>query len=209
MGDILVDLVEWIQQLPTIAIYLTILGIAYVENVLPPVPGDLIVVFGGYLAGSGQLNLAGVIILASIGGVAGFMSMYVIGWRVGDAILKENRMRWIPRRRIHRATEWFSKFGYGLIAANRFLSGLRSVISLTVGMAKVDPLRTLFYSSLSTIIWVVLISVLGFELGENWEAVNDYLSRYSLIVTILIIIFIGLQITRYWLNIRKTAEGNS
>ena len=71
MAEIFTGLVEWMSALSPVATYLTILSVAYLENVLPPVPGDMIVVFGGYMAGLGVLNPWVVIGLATIGGTLG------------------------------------------------------------------------------------------------------------------------------------------
>jgi membrane protein DedA with SNARE-associated domain len=171
------------SALPVIWVYVTILSIAYVENVAPPIPGDMVVVFGGYLAGLGQLNLVNVVVLSTIGGALGFMTMYAIGHRLGDRLMEPGRARWIPRAKVQKVRETIRKWGYGVVAANRFLSGLRSVISLTVGMAHMKPWRTAAYATLSAAVWTALIAYLGYLAGENWEAVKGYLSTYGKVIT--------------------------
>ncbi len=203
MSEIIADLVGWIQQQPAWAVYLGILGVAYLENLLPPIPGDLLVVFGGYLASRGQLLFAGVVILATIGGTAGFMTMYEFGKKLGPALLSDKRFRWLPHKRLRRATNWFGRVGNRLILANRFLSGLRSVISITVGIAHTRPLPTLIYSAISSLVWVSLLTYLGFSLGENWELVQNYLNRYGQFMGAAIVLFIGIQLLRYTLSVRQ------
>ncbi|MFV1979940.1 MAG: DedA family protein, partial [Rhodothermia bacterium] len=72
MLDLLTQTLDWMARLPPVLMYLTVLVIAYGENVVPPIPGDMIVVFGGYLAGISTLNIWVVILLSTIGGTAGF-----------------------------------------------------------------------------------------------------------------------------------------
>jgi membrane protein DedA with SNARE-associated domain len=190
---------SWMQALPPLWAYLTLLVIAYGENVAPPIPGDMVVVFGGYLAGLGQLHLGVVILLSTIGGALGFMSVFILGYRLGEAVLDTDRLRWLPRDGVDRARRWIRRYGYGVVAANRFLSGARSVISLTAGMAKMDPWRTFFWCSVSALLWTGLISYAGYAVGDNWEVVVAYLRAYGrVILTLLILVAAGLGGRWYW-----------
>ncbi|MDG1755679.1 MAG: DedA family protein [Rhodothermales bacterium] len=198
MAEIFTGLVEWMSALSPVATYLTILSVAYLENVLPPVPGDMIVVFGGYMAGLGVLNPWVVIGLATIGGTLGFMSMYAIGHRVGLGLLDPDRYKWLPKRRILKARTYLQRWGYSLIAANRFLSGLRSVISLTVGMAHMSITRTTVWSFVSALVWTTLLTWAGVFVGENWTVVGGYLRTYGVVVTVIIVLFVLLRLFLYW-----------
>jgi len=194
MGEFLTDIVEWMSSLPTLWAYVIILTIAYGENVLPPIPGDMIIVFGGYMAGIDRLDLIPVIVLSTLGGSFGFMTMYVFGNRIGHRVSKKGPPRWVPPKRMERARELLSRWGNGLILANRFLPGLRSVISITVGMADKPVGRTTLYATASALVWSVILVGLGYVFGENWEAVSSYLKTYGSVVFALIIGFAGLQL---------------
>jgi len=182
MVDLITDLVTWMEGLPPELMYLVILVIAYGENVLPPIPGDMIVVFGGYLAGKSTLALSGVIILSTIGGAAGFMTMFYLGRRIGSAIMQPHKYRWLPKDHIATGQRWLKRWGYGLIAVNRFLSGTRSVISLVAGMARMPGRPVLIASTFSAALWCGLIAWLGFVVGDNWEIVGHYLEVYGQVV---------------------------
>jgi len=192
MVDVLTDLATWMEGLPPELMYLMILMIAYVENVFPPIPGDMIVVFGGYLAGKSALMLSGVILFATIGGAAGFMTMFFVGGRIGTAIMQPNRFRWLPKDQIATSRRWLSRWGYGLIAVNRFLSGTRSVISLVAGMAKMRIRPVLIASTFSAAIWCALIAWLGYIVGDNWEIVGHYLAIYGKVVLWVMVVGIVL-----------------
>lgn len=208
MSEFIVDVTTWVQQQPVWIIYTGILLVAYLENLLPPVPGDLLVVFGGYLISTGELTFFGVITLATIGGTVGFMTMYAFGRRLGPGLLHGTRYKWIPRRRLRRAMDWFGKIGYRLILANRFLSGLRSVISLTVGIIRTKWLLTTLCAGISSVLWVSVLAFLGFSLGENWEVVQQYLSRYGQFMGLAIVLFILIQLLRFWMSTRQNTEGD-
>jgi len=203
MGHWFIDIFDWMATLPPMWAYGTILVIAFGENVLPPIPGDMVVVFGGYLVGLGQLEFVPVIVLSTIGGAAGFMTMYAVGFRLGDALLDPKRFRWIPRDKIEKAREWIGKWGFGVVAANRFLSGLRSVISLTVGMAHMRPTTTAAYAALSAFLWTTVIAYLGLQVGQNWKVVRVYLSTYAWLVTGLLAIVVVVQMGRFYLRKRS------
>lgn len=190
---------DWMLAMRPVWAYVLVLAVAYGENVVPPIPGDLIVVFGGYLAGVGKLHLGMVILLSSLGGAFGFMTMYAVGYRIGDAVFDPHRLRWLPKRRIGQARDWIKRYGYGVVAANRFLSGARSVISLTVGMAHMNGWRTALFASVSALIWCSIISYAGYALGENWRVVGAYLQRYGTVILVLLgvlIIFQGVRLYR-------------
>ncbi len=197
VGDLLTELVTWMSAQPTVWIYVMIVVVAYVENVVPPIPGDMVVVFGGYLAGVGSLDLGTVILLSTIGGTAGFMTMYAIGVRLGTAILDPHRFRWLPKARLLRSRDYLRRWGAWLIGANRFLAGLRSVISLSVGMARKPVGSTLALSTASAFVWTAILSAAGYYVGENWDVVGGYLQQYGVVVVILMLVFAAVQVWRF------------
>ena len=206
MENLFADLIEWMTQVPPLWAYLIILVIAYGENVLPPIPGDLIIVFGGYLVGLGKLDFFVVVLLATLGGAVGFMTMYAVGAHVGKAILDPNRYRWLPKPYIAKTQAWMKRWGYGVVAAKRFLSGARSVISLTVGMAHMHVGRTAALATLSAAVWTALITLAGYVVGENWQIVSVYLRRYGQVVLALILVLIVIQLVRAYRARKKTPE---
>lgn len=194
----------WMQGLAPVWAYLTLLVIAYGENVAPPIPGDMVVVFAGYLAGLGHLHLGIVVVLSTVGGALGFMTMFALGYRLGHAVLDPNRFRWMPRQGFQKARGWIHEYGYGVIAANRFLSGARSVISLTAGMAHMKPWPTLWWCTVSALLWTGIISYAGYAVGDNWEIVVIYLRAYGRTVLVLLVL-VGLAVFVRWYWFRRQA----
>lgn len=202
MSEFVTDILNWMEGLPPLVAYLVILGVAYGENVLPPVPGDIVVVFGGYLVGIGKLSFVIVVLLSTIGGLLGFMTMYAIGHAVGDAVMDPDRLRWIPKHQMQKANSWLSRYGFGLVAANRFLSGLRSVISLAVGAAHMDPWKTAGFATLSAAVWTFLIAYGGYSVGENWEIIGAYLRDYGRLVLGIMVVGACIQLVRLYFKQR-------
>jgi membrane protein DedA with SNARE-associated domain len=199
MIDGVSDFFDWMKALPAVWAYLTLFAVAYGENVMPPLPGDMVVVFAGYMAGLGLLHLGLVIALSTIGGALGFMTMYGVGARLGHAVLSSDRFRWLPRDGVERAQRWLQDYGYAVIAANRFLSGARSVISLTAGAFQMEAARTAWWCTLSALVWTGLISYAGYAVGENWDLVVQYLRLYGRgVLTVLVLLAIAAAARWYW-----------
>jgi len=213
MAELLSDIVAWMEGLPAGWIYVTVFAIAYLENVVPPIPGDMVVVFGGYLAGLGRVEFVPVVVLATVAGALGFMSVYALGRWVGEAALDPSRLRWVPKRAAWKARDWLRRWGYGVVAANRFLSGARSVISLMVGAAKMRPVPVALWATLSAAVWTVLIAYLGAVVGENWTVIGDWLARYSQVVTVVLVaglmVYFGVKWRRRRLAARRASQRNS
>jgi membrane protein DedA with SNARE-associated domain len=186
--DLITDFATWIETLPPVGILLVLGIVAYIENVLPPIPGDMIIVLGGYLAGLGLVSFLGLVVVCSLGGLLGFLTMFFIGRWIGDVALNTDRYKWLPRGPVDRVRGWLFRYGYRVVLANRFLSGARSVIALMVGAARMDVLRTSVFAGISATIWTVLIAYGGFVVGDNWPLVADYLIAYGRFVTAILVV---------------------
>ena len=208
MGDWLPAFVEWMEQIPPLWAYLAIFAIAYGENVIPPIPGDMVVVFGGYLVGVGKLSMWLVVLLGTVGGALGFMTMYAVGYLVGEKVLEQRRIQWLPMDRVDPVRRWLRRWGYGVVAANRFLSGARSVISLTVGMAETPVMQTAAFATLSAAVWTSLIAYGGYALGENWPLVGQYIRAYGEFVLLALAILAVAFLAKYLYSRRFGSGGD-
>lgn len=184
------------QISPAIA-YLIIGVSAYTENVIPPIPGDTVVVLGAYLVSIGQLNFWGVYISTIIGSVAGFVTMYYIGRKFGRSfIYKKPRSKIFKEADIRKAEIWFGKWGYGVIAANRFLSGTRSVISLFAGLFHLKIVLVVLLSILSAAVWNAILLFAGLLVGKNWEIIMTIISQYNNVLIAVTVFILGYIIYR-------------
>ncbi len=192
------QIVDWILTLSPVYIYLIFTLVAYVENILPPIPGDVLVAFGGYLAAEQVISFVPVLTFTTIASVFGFMSMYAIGWYFGDRIEQERHRFWLMRfidvKYFDKISRWMSRWGQGVILANRFLAGTRSAISLASGMSKTTVYSTIINSFISSILWNTILLTFGWIVHENWQIIGHYLNVYGWIVLILIVIAICVRV---------------
>jgi membrane protein DedA with SNARE-associated domain len=213
MADQIVQqIVDWISVAPPLGVYLIFFGIAYLENVVPPIPGDVLVAFGGYLVAEGVIRMTPVWTLTVVASVLGFMTMYWVGYKWG-AQIEANKgkhivLRYIDYKYFERGKSWMSRWGQGVVLANRFLAGTRSVISLTAGMSHLNITPTIISSLVSSILWNTLLLAMGWLIRDNWHVIGHYLSNYGKIILALIALFIVLKLT-FSKSSGKSAEENS
>jgi len=191
------DLVLWLQSLDPLLIYIAVFFIAFIENVFPPSPSDLVVVFAGSLIGIGRVGFVETLLITTLGSTAGFVVMYKIGDWFGARIIEGGKIKFLPLEGVHKVESWFARYGYGIIIANRFLAGTRAVVSFFAGMSKLNLTKTTLLSFLSALAWNAILLTGGFFLGENWQDIDFYLSTYSKVVTGIVVIAIIVFVIRY------------
>lgn len=180
--------VDWLQALPPGWIYAVLFATAFLENVLPPFPGDISAVVAGYLGGLGLIGLVPTIFSISTGSVCGFMVMYAVGLRLGDAVEDPQRLRWIPRGPVAKGRRWLRRWGYGLVLANRFLSGTRAVVTLLAGASRLRAGLTAVCAAVSALVWTTLLVYAGRAVGANWGTILPWLRRYGQVVTAIVLV---------------------
>jgi membrane protein DedA with SNARE-associated domain len=189
-----------LHSLPDFLVYLLLGLSAFVENVFPPIPGDTITAFGAFLVGTGKLSFIGVYFSTTLGSLLGFMSLFWVGSYLGRHFFIEKDYRFLRAKDIVKAEEWFGRYGYLLIAFNRFLPGVRSAISLAGGISRLKAGRVTLLAFVSCAAWNLIWIIAGYMLGSNWQAVEASMGaimmKYNLaifIVVVLIALFIFIR----------------
>lgn len=138
------DIFKYIQTLDDIW-FLIISGLfSFLENLIPPLPSDVIVGFCAFLSKNQGLSYLSALILINIFmSSLGFMTLYFLGHKLQEKIYT---LKWFKKDQIEKTHLWFNKYGYLLITVNRFFPGIRSVIGLYAGMANLEIKKVLFFS---------------------------------------------------------------
>ncbi|MCU0593986.1 MAG: DedA family protein [Desulfobacterota bacterium] len=183
-----------LRDLPDVLIYLLLGLSAFVENLVPPIPGDTITAFGAFLVGVGKLSFAWVYISTTIGSLLGFMCLFWLGGFLGRHFFIERDFRFLRAKDIIKAEEWFGRYGYFLILFNRFMPGIRSAVALAAGISRFRTVPVLFLSLLSCAAWNLIWIFMGHTLGTHWETVEkkmgDFLVRYNVAMIVLIVLVV-------------------
>ncbi len=184
-------------------IYLTIFFFAFIENLFPPSPSDIIVVIGGSLVGTGTISFVPLLISATLGSLAGFLTAFIIGWQFDKKLIHSGKIKFINIQSVDKVETAFRKWGYYLIVANRFLPGTRAVISFFAGMSRLNVNKTTILSLVSSALWNIILIFLGISFGENVDLIDGYLKTYSTIIWIFTGVIILFFVVRYFIIKRK------
>ena len=190
--------------------YLGVMFLIAIENIFPPIPSELILVFGGFITTKMQVNLFMMIIFSTLGSLCGALSLYYIGRILNKDRLKNiiggktGRFTGLKQDDVDKATAWFDKKGYTAVFYCRFIPIVRSLISIPAGMNKMNIMKFSFYSVMGSTIWNVILLILGNKVGENWKIITIIIDKYSIIILcILVFIVVLLVIKFYFKRIKK------
>lgn len=176
------SIIEYLLHVPWPVILLAGFLCTFVENIFPPSPSDSILLFLGSLTTMGTVPYLPLLLTSSIGSILGFYVMFKLGKKFNTFITTTKKFSFIDRKHIVKVEKWFHRWGYGIIVANRGLSGTRGIISFFAGMSHLPTKKTMIYASISAIIWNVLVIQLGRLAGENWNTMKDKLGNYEVLI---------------------------
>jgi len=188
-------LLNHFDKMPDFLIYLVLGFSAFLENIFPPAPGDMIVAFGAFLVGAERADFVGVFISTTLGSLLGFMTLFWLGGYLGRRFFIERDFFFFKKENIIRTGNWFKKYGYFIVTFNRFFPGIRSVISIAGGIYKLDRMKVFFLALLSAALWNLIWMTIGYTLGSNWKMVENELktifARYNFVVlSLLSVLFV-------------------
>ncbi len=156
--------------------YLGLFFATFLENIIPPIPSELIMPFGGYLASTGRLNLVGAMLIATLGSLCGTLPYYFLGRvlhkkKVLRRAEKYGKFFLIGRKTAEDAFQLFEKNGKRIVFFSRFVPGARGLVSLPAGSANMNFLQFFLYTFAGTFIRAALLTGIGYYLGQNREKI--------------------------------------
>jgi len=167
--------------------YLGIGLLMFLENIFPPIPSELIMPLAGFTAAQGELSFAGAVTAGIAGSVLGQLPLYYLGRLAGEERLKrwaDKYGKWltVSHEEIERAKGWFDQHGGKAVLICRLIPGIRSLISIPAGMAQMNLVTFLLYSTVGMGVWALALAWLGLVLGQNYELVSQYLGPVTYVV---------------------------
>lgn len=174
--------------------YLSIVLLMAVESSLIPFPSEVIMIPAGILVAEGRLNFFGALgsaILGSLGG--GFINYYLAYFLGRPAVFKVGRFFWLSEEKLISIENYFVKYGDLTTFFGRLIPGVRQLISLPAGLAKMNVPKFAFYTGLGAGIWSLILLVVGMgvsRLQEDWHVLwHQY--NLALVLAILGLCAIG------------------
>ncbi|ASK62777.1 alkaline phosphatase [Virgibacillus phasianinus] len=182
---------NWITDFMEQFGYIGIFLMMALENVFPPIPSEVILPFGGFLTTNSSLTVVGVVVSATAGSIVGAIVLYGIGRLIDVERLEKIIDRWgqiirIKREDIYKADAWFDRYGYWTVLFCRMVPLIRSLISIPAGMSNMKFWLFLVFTTIGTIVWNVILVMVGAALGESWKDILQFMDIYSTIAYIII-----------------------
>lgn len=162
------------------------------ENIIPPIPSEVILPLAGFRARTGTLNLLTVWPAATAGSVLGALLLYGLGaWLGHDRLRSLAGHRWFifaSQKDIDRGDELFDRHGGKVVLLARCVPFLRSVVSIPAGITGMPLLRFTVLTAIGSGVWNAAFLWLGWVLGENWGTVEQWLGPVSYVVIGLLVV---------------------
>ena len=195
-SDLLSDLPELIGQAVETNQwlgYIAIFAAMFLENLLPPIPSELIMPLGGFYVQQGQLDLVLVVSAGLLGTVLGALPWYGIGRLINEERIEvwlNRHGRWIgiSANELTRSRRWFSRYGTALVFWGRLVPGIRTLISVPAGIEMMPIVPFLLWTSAGSLIWTALLTVAGMALGEGYSNVEFWIEPVSKFVKGLLVV---------------------
>ncbi len=163
-------LLHWLNAFTTSVIqsggYWGIIFSMALESFMVPIPSEIILPFGGYLASAGKLSVLGVIFSGAIGGTIGSVGLYYASMFFGNKFIKKwGRYFLISERHLEMTSKWFDEYGDFAIFVTRLLPVVRGLISIPAGISKMNVWTFTLYTFVGTFIWSTILAYFGFQMG--------------------------------------------
>ena len=212
---------NWFSSLMGNLNYWTVFILMYVEGIVIPVPSELIVSPAAYHAAAGHLNVTLVIIFATLGAVLGSATNYVAAYYLGRPIVykfansKLGHLCLLNQEKIEKSEKYFNDHGVMATLTGRLLPGIRQVISVPAGLAKMTFWKFMLYTTIGAGIWNCVLAALGWYLHSivPEEQLNEKILEYNHHIKVVILSLFGMMvayfIVRRFLNRRKKNKAQS
>jgi len=190
--------------------YVAVFGLSFISAMGLPVGAELAVIYGGVLA-SGQiphephhLNLAVVIVLASLGEVLGSLAGYLIGFYGGRALVDRfGKYVLLTHKDLDRAEAWFARHGEPLVLFGRFIPLLRSFVSFAAGLGEMAIGKFVAFTVIGCAVWCTALASVGFALGSSYNHVLKGFNDAGYVLAALAVVAVVLLFVHRYRVVRE------
>jgi len=178
--------------------YWGIFLLMFLESTFFPFPSEIIMIPAGYLAFKGEMSLAMIILVGILGSVFGALLNYYLAKFFGRAfILKFGKYFFIKEETLDKLESFFTKHGEISTFTGRLMPGIRQLISLPAGLARMNIAKFSFYTAIGAGIWVIVLVAVGYLVGSNEELISEYLKSATLIALVSVVLITVFYVLRY------------
>jgi membrane protein DedA with SNARE-associated domain len=186
--------------------YAGLAAFMFLENIIPPVPSEIIMPWAGFQAANGRFSYTLAVLVGSAGSLAGSTAWYFVARRVGPERLArwiDSHGRWLGifPEDLEKAQRAFRRRGWLIVCVGRLLPGVRTLISVPAAFAGMPLVPFVAFSATGTVIWTAALAAGGWILGARYEALGNYLSHAATAVFAVMVLIVIIRNVRR----RKTA----
>ncbi len=169
------------------------------ESACIPVPSEATMLFAGFNVSDGQYSLFAAVAVGSVANLVGSWIAYAIGYygRI-DLLEKHGKKLHIKKSHLEMADRWFERHGDATVFFTRMLPIVRTFISLPAGVAKMPFWRFSALTLAGCIPWVLMLTFIGKQAGDNWEKWKDSLHYVDYAVVAAIVVGVAYLVIRRW-----------
>ena len=185
LHDIVMTIVEWVNQFG----YLGIFIMMFLESTFFPFPSEVAMIPAGYLAAKGDMNLIAAIVVGTLGSLTGALFNYYLARKYGrKGVLRFGKYFFFTEDKLQKMEAFFVNHGSFSTFVARLIPGVRQLVSLPAGLSKMPLDKFALHTTLGAGLWVIVLVLLGYFLGENEELIHEYLHQIVLVTLGLIVI---------------------
>lgn len=191
----LTEIVNWIVSTVGSLGYPGIFLLMLIESSFIPFPSEVIMIPAGYLASKGDMNIAIAIACGILGSLMGALINYYLAiWLGRPLLIRYGKYVMFKEHHLVQMENFFARHGHISTFTGRLIPMIRQYISIPAGLAKMNLPIFCFYTSLGAGIWVAILTLLGFYIGENEALIKEYLR--DIVIILVIACIVGLAV--YW-----------
>ncbi len=177
------------------------------ESACIPIPSEAIMLFAGFNVSEGDMTLFGIVAAGVLGNIAGSWLAYAAGYYGRLELLEKNRLIHINPKHLATADRWFQRYGDVTVFFTRMLPIVRTFISLPAGVARMPFWRFTALTALGCIPWVLMLGIIGREVGDRWEEWENNLGYLDYAVVAGIVVLVVYLVVKRRRAKRDEAEG--
>lgn len=162
------------------------------ENAGLPIPGETILLVGGYFCSTGDFHIGLVMLIAACGAVLGDNLGFAIGHHYGRGILlRFGRFVFLTPSRLEHMEKYFKSHGNKTILVARFITGLRVFAALLAGASMMRWRIFFIYNVAGAVIWSVVITTLGYLFGQSLPILVEWVGRTGTVLLIIGVVVVA------------------
>lgn len=183
--------------------YLSITLLMIVESSFIPFPSEIVIPPAIWKAASGELNMYLVVVFATLGALIGAVLNYVLALWLGRVIVyslvetKAGKLFLLSRAKIENAEAYFNRHGRSSTFIGRLVPGIRQLISIPAGLARMNFKQFLVFTTLGSGLWNIILAVLSYSLYKQQDMLKEYMHELSYFLLSLGAVFVIYLVYRY------------